>query len=135
MSNYISLIAISDFLGRYEWLKKLCVQRTIGERTFGGDRWVNQDFYHSKEWKEIRRKAIIRDDGCDLGIFDRPISGRIVVHHILPVTIDTPFQEWLDLDNLICCSHNTHEAIHYGSEDLLFNCLLERSKNDQCPWK
>ena len=113
----------------------MCVQREIGERTFGGDRWINQDFYHSDEWKAVRRKVILRDDGCDLGVPDRPIAGRIIVHHILPITIDMPTELWLNTDNLICCSHNTHEAIHYGSEDLLFKGLVERSANDQCPWK
>lgn len=134
MSNYEFLCSIADFLERYKWLKAQCHSRSVGEATFGGKRYLNQELYHSEEWRRLRRKIVIRDNACDLGIGDRPITGRVIIHHICPITIDT-IDSALDPGNLICCSHNTHEAIHYGSDDLLFKGLIERRPNDQCPWK
>lgn len=134
MTNYEILCSFPDFLSRYQWLSEMCHRKLIGDPTFGGKRYLNQELYHSDEWRKLRNKVMIRDDGCDLGISDRPISGRVIVHHISPITIDT-IHSAFDPENLICCSHNTHEAIHYGSDKMLFKGLVERKPNDQCPWR
>ena len=99
---------------------------------------MNQKFYSSYEWKRLRDEVILRDDGCDLAIRDKPIFGRVYVHHMNPITID-------DLNNvsdilwnpeyLITVSHNTHNAIHYGDEKLIFEEPIVRTPNDTCPWK
>ena len=110
----------------------------VGRDTFGFDRVFNQRFYNSPEWKRIRHQVIVRDNGCDLGVPGREIHGRIMIHHINPLTLDDIEKgndALLDLDNLICVSHETHNAIHYGSEKLLTPELIERRKNDTCPWK
>ena len=117
--NYSELIQIPDFLGRFNYLK---LGGGIGEATFGFERYLNQEFYHSTEWKLFRHKIIIRDNGNDLGVDGFQIGGRIIIHHINPITIadirdSSPIV--LDPENVICVSHKTHEAIHFGSEDLL----------------
>lgn len=137
MRTYSELITIPDFLSRYEYLK--CPRR-IGEETFGFERWLNQTFYRSPEWKTIRDKVIVRDCGCDLGIPDRVITGKIIVHHMNPIKIEDISDRNLDLilnvDYLICCSHNTHEAIHYGNASILTpDTLPERKPDDTIPWR
>lgn len=117
--TYSELIQIPDFLGRFNYLK---LGGGIGEATFGFERYLNQEFYHSTEWKSFRNKIIIRDNGNDLGVDGFQIGGRIIIHHIKPITIadirdGSPIV--LDPENAICVSHRTHEAIHFGSEDLL----------------
>lgn len=117
--TYSELIQIPDFLGRFNYLK---LGGGIGEQTFGFERYLNQEFYHSKEWKQFRNEIIIRDNGNDLGVDGFQIGGRIIIHHIKPITIadirdGSPIV--LDPENAICVSHKTHEAIHFGSEDLL----------------
>jgi hypothetical protein len=111
---------------------------TVGKETFGFDRYLNQNFYRSIEWKRIRDKVIVRDNGCDLGIIDRAIGGKIMIHHMNPIT-DADILNYTDFllnpDYLICVSHNTHNAIHYGNEDLLIKDPIVRTKNDTCPWK
>lgn len=110
----------------------------VGEETFGFDRYMNQIFYRSEEWKAVRREVIVRDMGCDLGISDREIGGRILVHHINPIRdkdILNRSEILLDPEYLICTSKITHDAIHYGDESLLFSEPIERSVNDTCPWK
>lgn len=136
IKSYTELSRLPDFLSRFEYVKlRAMVPGTV---IFGGSRFVNQSLYHSYEWQKLRAKIIARDDGKDLGAPDRPISGRIIIHHICPLTIEDfelhPEMVW-DSENLICVSHNTHEAIHFGSEDRLFKELVERKPNDQCPWK
>ena len=136
MRTYGELIKIENFLDRYEYLK---LNGSVGQETFGFDRWLNQIFYRSPEWKHIREEVIIRDDGCDLGIRDRPIGGRIYVHHMNPIDVKSIVERksiLLNPDFLICCSHNTHEAIHYGNSDILLpDKFVERKPNDTIPWK
>ena len=136
MRTYGELIKIENFLDRYEYLK---LNGSVGAETFGFDRWLNQIFYRSPEWKHIREEVIIRDDGCDLGIRDRPIGGRIYVHHMNPIDVNSIVERksiLLNPDFLICCSHNTHEAIHYGNSDILLpDKFVERKPNDTIPWK
>ena len=136
MRTYGELIKIEKFLDRYEYLK---LNGSVGAETFGFDRWLNQIFYRSPEWKHIREEVIIRDDGCDLGIRDRPIGGRIYVHHMNPIDVNSIVERksiLLNPDFLICCSHNTHEAIHYGNSDILLpDKFVERKPNDTIPWK
>ncbi len=133
--TYRELIELPSFLERFEYLK---LNGGVGRETFGSARWMNQDFYHSKEWKLIRNHIILRDDGCDLGIIGRPIRGQILIHHINPITedhIEHADTLLLDPDNLICVSFMTHEAIHYGSAKLLPEDPIARYPNDTCPWK
>lgn len=136
MRTYGELIKIENFLDRYEYLK---LNGSVGAETFGFDRWLNQIFYRSPEWKHIREEVIIRDDGCDLGIRDRPIGGRIYVHHMNPIDVKSIVERksiLLNPDFLICCSHNTHEAIHYGNSDILLpDKFVERKPNDTILWK
>ena len=133
--TYSDLIQLPTFEERFRYLQ---LNSSVGKETFGFDRYLNQNFYRSVEWKRIRDKVIIRDNGCDLGIEDRLIYGRVIIHHMNPVTdrdiIDlTSFL--LNPEYLICVSHNTHNAIHYGNEDLLMKGPVIRTKNDTCPWK
>ena len=123
------------FLDRYRYLK---IGGKVGEETFGIDRYLNQQFYKSKEWRKIRDEVIIRDGACDLGIPDREISSRIIIHHMNPITkydILNKTEFLLNPEYLICCLKTTHSAIHYGDESLLFTGLVERSPNDTCLWK
>ena len=133
--TYSDLIQLPTFEERFRYLQ---LNSSVGKETFGFDRYLNQNFYRSAEWKRIRDKVIIRDNGCDLGIEDRLIYGRVIIHHMNPVTdrdiVDlTSFL--LNPEYLICVSHNTHNAIHYGNEDLLMKRPVIRTKNDTCPWK
>lgn len=123
-----------------ERLQYLVTHSIIGEDTFGSHRYLNQNFYRSNEWKSTRRKVIVRDGGCDLGLKDYPIrSERILVHHIEPITIedilDHRIDKLFDLENLITVSDRTHQAIHYGQSISDPNVLIERTPNDTCPWK
>lgn len=109
----------------------------MGEDTFGEERWLNQMFYKTPEWLEARRQVIIRDNGYDLGMEGFDIYGSVLVHHINVITIDDILNhspKLLDLENLICVSHKTHNAIHYGDPMLLEKEFTERSPNDTCPW-
>lgn len=133
--TYSELIKIPTFEERFEYLN---LDGKVGEETFGFDRYLNQVFYKSDEWKSIRNEVIIRDNGCDLGIEDREIHGRIIIHHMNPITVDDIIHRNEDILNpeyLICVTDNTHKAIHYGDEDLLIKDLIERTKNDTCPWR
>ena len=133
--TYSELIKIPTFEERFKYLN---LDGKVGEETFGFDRYLNQVFYKSDEWKSIRNEVIIRDNGCDLGIEDREIHGRIIIHHMNPITVDDIIHRNEDILNpeyLICVTDNTHKAIHYGDEDLLIKDLIERTKNDTCPWR
>lgn len=134
--SYSELIQISDFRERFEYLK---IGGIVGETTFGGHRELNQSLYTSKEWKDIRREVIIRDNGNDMGLNDYEIKGNIYIHHINPITIEDLLKKRdciFDLENLISVSFNTHNAIHYGNFDLISgNELIVRTRNDTCPWK
>lgn len=134
---YQELHSLQTFEERFNYLKLF---GTVGADTFGFDRFVNQRFYHrSSEWKRIRNKIILRDNGCDLGIEDRPIFGRIIIHHMNPITLDDIVNAddfVLDPNYLICVSHDTHNALHYGDESFLKrNEVITRIPDDTCPWK
>lgn len=133
--TYSELIALPTFEERYEYLR---LGGKVGEDTFGFDRYLNQSFYKSKEWLAIRDKVIIRDNGCDLAMEDREINGRILIHHMNPITKEDILNRsefLLDPEYLICTVKNTHDAIHYGDASLLITAPIERSKNDTCPWR
>lgn len=133
--TYSELMSLETFEERYRYLR---INGEVGAETFGCDRYLNQLFYSSDEWKQFRRNIIIRDMGCDLGIEDRKIGGLIIVHHINPITIDDVLQRrkcLMDPENVICVSFNTHQAIHYGDDSLLIQGPIERKMNDTCPWK
>lgn len=133
--SYSELIRLPTFLERYRYLK---IGGRIGEDTFGYDRYLNQTLYRSVEWKRFRREIIVRDEGCDLGCEGYEIYRNILVHHINPITIDDVLNRDLkifDPENVICVSHNTHNAIHYGGENLLITEPVIRKPNDTCPWK
>lgn len=134
--TYSELITLPTFIERFNYLK---LQGEVGVETFGFDRWLNQVFYSSKEWKDFRRDMIIRDMGCDLGIEDREIQGSIFLHHINPISIDDiryrRIEKLLNPENVICVSFITHQAIHYGDESLLISEPVERNRNDTCPWR
>lgn len=135
IKTYTELSKIKDFEERYEYLR---LSAKIGETTFGFERFLNQGFYHSREWKAIRNEIIRRDNGRDLGIEGRDIFGPIEIHHINPITIEdveNGSEILLDPDNLICASPRTHKAIHYGDKSLLpRNMPTVRRPNDTCPW-
>lgn len=133
--TYSELIKLPSFIERYRYLK---MSGKIGEDTFGFDRYLNQLFYSSDEWKQIRKLIITRDNGCDLAMDDYDIEGRIIVHHMNPITKDMILERSdyvLNPEYLICVSHNTHEAIHYGDESLLILDPIIRMPNDTCPWR
>lgn len=134
--TYDELIKSQTFLQRFNYLK---LGDKIGKETFGYDRYLNQRFYKTPEWKKLRDEIIIRDDGCDLGHPDFPIYGRIIIHHMNPLTKDDILHSTeylLDPKYLICVSHDTHNAIHYGSSDLLLiDEPVIRKPNDTCPWR
>lgn len=133
--TYSELITIPTFEERYEYLR---IGGKVGEETFGFDRYLNQTFYKSNEWRDIRDHVIIRDNGCDLAMIDREIYGRILVHHMNPVRVDDIMRRskyLLDPEYLICTTKITHDAIHYGDSSLLITAPIERSKNDTCPWR
>lgn len=136
--TYSELIKIPSYIDRYRYLR-ISDGRYVGDRTFGSYRFLNQAFYHSKEWKRFRDRILIRDNGCDLGIADMPIYGRALIHHINPIT---PYQlkhedytPLFDPENVITVSENTHNAIHYGDESYLPQDPIERTPNDTCPWR
>lgn len=134
--TYSELSKLKTFRERYDYLK---LDGTVGEETFGFDRYINQMFYKSEEWKRIRNYVITRDNGCDLGIPDRKIVDSVIlVHHMNPITKEDIINKneiLLDPEYLITTIKPTHDAIHYGDESLLAEDLVIRSKNDTCPWK
>ena len=133
--TYSELITIPTFEERYKYLQ---LKGSVGKDTFGYDRYLNQLFYQTIEWKRLRRDLIIRDCGCDLGVEGYEIHGRIIIHHMNPITKEDLLDRTDHLMNpeyLICTTHSTHNAIHYGDESLLVTAPIVRSKNDTCPWK
>lgn len=134
MLTYSELIQIPTFIDRFRYLK---LSASVGEETYGWDRYLNQTLYKSKEWRETRERIIIRDDGCDLAHPDYLIGGRILIHHLNPITKRDILDRnplIFDPENLVCISHITHEAVHYGSEDLLMKDPVERTPGDTKLW-
>lgn len=135
IKTYSELIALPTFIERFRYLK---LDGVVGEETFGFDRYLNQMFYKDPEWLEVRDWVIIRDNGCDLAIPDREIKSRILVHHMNPIRKEDILRRskfLLDPDYLVCTVKNTHDAIHYGNEDILLLEPVERTINDTCPWR
>lgn len=135
MKTYSELILLPTLKERFNYLAQ---NAKPTDETFGSSRYTNQQFYRSVEWSQAKRKVHIRDNGCELGLSDYPISGCIYVHHINPITIDdieNASNKLFDLENLICVSFKMHQAIHYGDESFLeiYN-WKERSPNDTVPW-
>lgn len=134
--SYSELIRIPSYEERYEYLK---LGGSVGELKFNGHRYLNQKFYSSDpEWKRVKRQVIIRDNGCDMAHEDYMIGGKVIIHHINPITIEDLMKrdpKIFDLDNLVCVSHNTHNAIHYGDISLLALPPVERVAFDTCPWR
>lgn len=133
--TYSELSKLRTFEERFEYLK---LQGVVGDDTFGYDRYLNQIFYKSPEWRRVRDEVIVRDRGCDLGIIGREIGGRIIIHHINPMSVNDIHNNnpmLFDPENLICVSLLTHNAIHYSDSSILMKDPIERTKNDTCPWK
>lgn len=133
--RYSELILLPTFKERFEYLK---LDGKVGEDTFGWDRYLNQTFYRSAQWRHIRDQVIVRDNGCDMGLEGYPIHGKILIHHINPITADdishSDEEVLIDLDNLVCVSLATHNAIHYGDESLIPQDPVVRKPGDTCPW-
>lgn len=135
MKTYSELIKLPTFIERFRYLK---IGGLVGEETFGYDRHLNQTLYRSTEWKRFRNEIIVRDNGMDLGCDGYDIVGKILVHHIDPITVRDVLNrdpKIFDPENVICVSMNTHNAIHYGDESLLITEPIIRTKNDTCPWR
>lgn len=133
--TYSELMTLPTFLERYRYLR---IGGSVGKETFGYDRYLNQILYKTDKWKAFRRSIVIRDEGNDMGCEGFEVSERLTVHHIDPITVDDVLNEHpkvFDPENVICVSHNTHMAIHYGSEDTLIMAPPERRPNDTCPWR
>lgn len=133
--TYSDLVKLGTFVERYQYLK---LHGVIGVDTFGFDRYLNQVLYRSKEWRDLRHRIIVRDNGCDMALEGWDICGPVTVHHMNPLTVkdvDERNPDIFDPEFLVCVSHNTHNAIHYGDESLLPKEPIERRAGDTCPWK
>jgi len=133
--TYNELITFPTFEQRFKYLQ---INGRCSAETFGGHRLLNQMLYKSPQWFDVRKRVILRDNGCDLGIEDRPINTKVIIHHLNPITIDqvTNFDPCIfDMNNLICCTHATHNAIHYGELDSLApSAITERKPGDTRLW-
>lgn len=135
IKTYSELILIPTFVERFEYLR---LHGQVGAETFGFDRYLNQQLYHSIEWRAIRDHVIARDLGRDLAMEGYEIYGKIYIHHMNPVKRSDIVRlnaDVFDPEFLICTTHNTHNAIHYGDASLLVTGPIERRPNDTCPWK
>lgn len=135
IKTYSELILLPTFEERFKYLQ---LNGRVGNDTFGFDRYINQNFYRSAEWKRIRDLVIMRDNGCDLALEGYEIYGRILIHHMNPITVkdvELSTEYLMNPEYLICVTHNTHNAIHYGDEKLINKGPIVRTKNDTCPWK
>lgn len=133
--TYNELMLLPTFEERFEYLK---LSGRVGEETFGFDRWLNQKFYRSAEWKHLRDQVIIRDNGCDLGVEGREIYGKILIHHMNPISKKDILERTdllLNPKYLISVTKQTHDAIHYSDDSILMKDPIVRSRNDTCPWR
>lgn len=132
--SYLEMSQFETFEQRFDYL---ALHGVVGRETFAHSRWMNQNFYTSREWKQVRQKVIARDNACDLGADDYPIYSKLVIHHIIPM-VPEDFEYGnpliLDLNNLITTTHNTHNAIHYGDKNLLSLPFVERRPGDTKSW-
>lgn len=135
MKTYSEMILLPTYNERFRYLK---LDGKVGADTFGLDRYLNQVFYRSAEWKRIRDMVIVRDNGCDLGIPELPIYGKVIIHHMNPLSVEDILDDdpscVMNPEYLICVSHSTHNAIHYGDDSLLQEYIPRRA-NDTAPWK
>ena len=136
MRTYTELSQLGTFMERFNYLK---LEGVIGEDTFGFDRYLNQVFYTSQEWRHVRDIVIVRDNGNDLGVNGFGIPKRnLIVHHMNPICVEDILkrkENILNPEYLICVSRATHQALHYGNLDLLPKDIVDRKPNDTCPWK
>ena len=135
LRSYSELSRLRTFDERFRYL---LLAGSVGVETFGFDRYVNQRFYRSEEWKHVRNIVIARDNGCDLGIEGRDINGRVYVHHMNPMSLEQINDHMdliLDPEYLVCVTFATHNAIHYVDESYITLAPVERQPNDMCPWK
>lgn len=136
IKTYTELSKLKTFKERYEYLK---LDNAVGEETFGFDRYLNQRFYKSYKWKQVRNQVIVRDHGCDLGVLGHDIyDEKILIHHMNPISKDDIIESskfLLNPEYLICVSQKTHNALHYGVNEIPDNTPVERTKNDTCPWR
>lgn len=133
--TYSELVKLQTLEERFDYLNQ---GNVVGDETFGYDRYLNQKFYNTPEWKRVRRNVITRDEGCDMAHPDYPIGGRVIVHHLNAITPQMILERdpaLFDMDNLVCVSHETHEAITYGSKEMLPEDPVERAPHDTCPWR
>lgn len=133
--TYSEAMSLPTYIERFRYLK---LNGSVGIDTFGHDRYLNQILYHSEEWRRFRREVILRDNGCDLGHEDYEIHGKILIHHINPITVEDVLRrdsKIFDFENVICVTLQTHNAIHYGDESLLVVEPIERTPYDTCPWR
>lgn len=133
--TYKELSRLQTFDERFQYL---CLNGIVGEATFGFNRFINQNFYRSQEWKTVRDFVIVRDNGCDLGVEGYEIHGQMLIHHINPISvkdIETRSDFLLNPEFLITTIHSTHNAITFGDKNLLAKVPIERTKNDTCPWR
>lgn len=132
--SYSELRQLQTFEERYQYLR---IGGYVGDSTFGFERYLNQSFYRSREWKQTRNVVIARDEGLDLGIPGYEIFDRVIIHHMNPMTIEdieNGSEDILDPEFLITTTHLTHNAIHYGDESLLRKPLVERRPGDTKLW-
>lgn len=133
--TYTEMSKLPTFRERFEYLK---LSGVVGRDTFGYDRYLNQQFYRSAEWRRIRDLVIVRDNACDLGIDGHEIVTRIYIHHMNPITKDDILQHSADIvdpEYLVCVTQDTHNAIHYGFGPHDGGLPIERKPNDTCPWR
>lgn len=136
MKTYSELITIPTFEQRFEYLK---LEGQIGIDTFGFERYLNQIFYKSLEWRSARNQVIIRDNSCDLGLEGYEIFGPVIIHHMNPISKEQILDRdpiIFDPEYLITTRLGTHNAIHYGNIDQAIQYVpVERKPNDTCPWR
>lgn len=132
--TFTELSRLQTFEERFRYL---ALNGSVGRATFGFDRYINQQFYRSRQWKMIRNHVIARDEGCDLGMRGYEIYDRILIHHINPIAkadIVEGVEDILEPEFLITTTHQTHNAIHYGDENLIPKALIERRPGDTALW-
>lgn len=135
IKTYSEMLTYETFLDRFRYLK---LSGAVGKETFGYDRYLNQILYTSDEWRHFRDQIILRDNGCDLACAGYEIHGKILVHHLNPITVEDVIERnpcIFDPENAIATTLITHNAIHYGDENLLVTEPIIRRPNDTCPWK